>query len=295
MDGNKRICGIKKSSIFRKNNLVETQFADLGRSEDGDYIRRLAYCKIEGPRRPGLIYVPGYFARMNIAKANILEEFCAMHGHPFVKYDSEGVGQSKMPDSAQLSFKKWYEDACYVMEHLTDGPQMIISSSNGAWMATLLAVNYPERVHSLLLIGSAVNQCLDDDVFENIVSSLDEETAARVRDGKPIRFKANWVGEVTASRHFLDEMKAVRLNEEQLGSIRCPVRIVHAIDDTSSRWENTIQLMEAIGHDDVRIYLKKRGNHRMLDDEDLHLQIRTVEELLENYPVPEGPAGTSRL
>ncbi|KAF0310499.1 Mycophenolic acid acyl-glucuronide esterase, mitochondrial [Amphibalanus amphitrite] len=240
MDGNKRICGIKKSSIFRKNNLVETQFADLGRSEDGDYIRRLAYCKIEGPRRPGLIYVPGYFARMNIAKANILEEFCAMHGHPFVKYDSEGVGQSKMPDSAQLSFKKWYEDACYVMEHLTDGPQMIISSSNGAWMATLLAVNYPERVHSLLLIGSAVNQCLDDDVFENIVSSLDEE-------------------------------------------------------DTSSRWENTIQLMEAIGHDDVRIYLKKRGNHRMLDDEDLHLQIRTVEELLENYPVPEGPAGTSRL
>ena len=84
-DGDKLICGIKKSSIFRKTQLVETQFANLGRSEDGDYIRRVAYCKVEGPRRPGLIYVPGYFAPMNIAKANILEEFCAMHGHPFVK------------------------------------------------------------------------------------------------------------------------------------------------------------------------------------------------------------------
>ena len=42
-------------------------------------------------------------------------------------------------------------------------------------MALLMALRYPERVHSLLLIGSAVNQCLDDDVFENIVNSLDKE------------------------------------------------------------------------------------------------------------------------
>ena len=55
--------------------------------------------------------------------------------------------------------------------HSDNGVPFLIA----AWMATLLAVNYPERVHSLLLIGSAVNQCLDDDVFENIVSSLDEE------------------------------------------------------------------------------------------------------------------------
>ena len=85
MDDDKEICGIKKSSIFRKTGLVETKFADLGHSENGNYTRRLAYCKIEGPKRPGIIYVPGYFARMNIAKANILEEFCAMHGHQFVK------------------------------------------------------------------------------------------------------------------------------------------------------------------------------------------------------------------
>ena len=53
------------------------------------------------------------------------------------RYDSEGVGQSKMPDAAQLSFKKWYEDACYVVEHLTDGPQMIVSSSNGGQLVHL--------------------------------------------------------------------------------------------------------------------------------------------------------------
>ena len=85
MDGDAVICGIKKSSIFRKHNLVKTKFADLGWSRDAGYVRRVAYCRIEGAKRPGMVYVPGYFARMNIAKANILEEYCSMHGHPFVK------------------------------------------------------------------------------------------------------------------------------------------------------------------------------------------------------------------
>ena len=70
-DGDNLICGIKKSSIFRKPNLTETKFADLGWSPDGNYTRRLAYCMIDGAKRPGLIYVPGYFARMTIAKSNI--------------------------------------------------------------------------------------------------------------------------------------------------------------------------------------------------------------------------------
>ena len=60
--------------------------------------------------------------------------------------------------------------------------------------------------------------------------ALSPQTAARVRAGKPIRFKANWVGEVTASRHFIDEMKAARITEGQLQSIKCPVRLMHATD-----------------------------------------------------------------
>ena len=49
-----------------------------------------------------------------------------------------------------------------------------------AWMALLMALRYPERVHSLLLIGSAVNQCLYDGVFENIVNSLDKDVGTNL-------------------------------------------------------------------------------------------------------------------
>ena len=76
---------------------------------------------------------------------------------------------------------------------------------------------------------------------------------------------------------------------------RLPLTFRPRPQDTSARWENAIQLMEAIGNSDVRTYLKKRGNHRMLDDEDLKLQLEVITELLENYPVPDGPAAASRL
>ena len=42
-------------------------------------------------------------------------------------------------------------------------------------MALLMAAKYPERIHSTLLIGPGVNQCMDDDIYESIVSSLDKE------------------------------------------------------------------------------------------------------------------------
>ena len=50
---------------------------------------------------------------------------------PVFRYDAEGVGQSQLPVAEEVSYAKWFEDACYVIEHLSDGPQMLVSSSNG--------------------------------------------------------------------------------------------------------------------------------------------------------------------
>ena len=75
----------KKMSCFRKHNLAPTQFAYLGRNHRDGLPRRFAYCKIEGQARPGIMYVPGYFSKMYIAKANLIEEFCLRNGYPFLK------------------------------------------------------------------------------------------------------------------------------------------------------------------------------------------------------------------
>ncbi|XP_037083244.1 mycophenolic acid acyl-glucuronide esterase, mitochondrial-like [Pollicipes pollicipes] len=281
---------MKLPSCFRKHNLVETQFANLGKSKRRSGFRRLAYCKIEGTKRPGIIYVPGYFSRMYIAKANVLEEYCLKNGYSFIKYDPEGIGESRT--DSEVSFTEWYEDACYVVEHLTDGPQILVGPSNGAWMSLLLAAKYPGRVHSMVMLAPAVNHGLDDDLFERLLQALDKETADRVRAGETIRFGSNWGVEVTASKRFLAEMKEFRINMKEPLDVKCPVRIIHAMQDQSIHWENCLQLLDAVPHEDVRLYLKKRGNHRLMAEEDLRLEIAVVEELLTQFPAPSVPAAS---
>ena len=74
-----------RSSCFRKHNLAPTRFAELGRRHRDGLPRRFAYCRIPGARQPGVLYVPGYFSKMYIAKANLIEEFCLNNGYPFLK------------------------------------------------------------------------------------------------------------------------------------------------------------------------------------------------------------------
>ncbi|KAF0310498.1 Mycophenolic acid acyl-glucuronide esterase, mitochondrial [Amphibalanus amphitrite] len=275
-----------KTSYFRKHNLSPTQYAYLGRLHRDGEPRRFAYCRIEGTRRPGIMYVPGYFSKMYIAKANIIEEFCLRNGYPFLKYDAEGIGESRTTQQREVSFSAWFEDACHALEHLTTGPQILVSSSNGAWMSLMLAAKYPERVHSILMLAPAVNHGLDDDLFETLLQSLDPETQARVEAGEAVRFKANWGVEVTCSKRFLQEMKDHRIDIDKPLGVQCPVRIIHAMEDDSVHWENCLDLVRAVPHNDVRLYLKKRGNHRLMTEEDFHLQMVALQELLDKYPVP---------
>ena len=59
--------------------------------------------------------------------------------------------------------------------------------------------------------------------------------------------------------------------------------------DDSVHWENCLELVRAVPHSDVRLYLKKRGNHRLMTDEDLHLQMMALQELLDRYPPQPQP------
>ena len=48
-----------------------------------------------------------------------------------LRYDAEGIGESRTEQPREVSFAAWFEDACHALEHLTSGPQILVSSSNG--------------------------------------------------------------------------------------------------------------------------------------------------------------------
>jgi hypothetical protein len=71
---------------LRKNPLipddyepVPVSYLDLGEG------RRVAYRKFEGHLQPTILYIPGFFASMNLPKTVILEIFARKHGYTNVR------------------------------------------------------------------------------------------------------------------------------------------------------------------------------------------------------------------
>ena len=114
---------------------------------------RIAYDCIAG-REPGVVFCGGFMSDMTGSKASALAAHCAAHDRAFVRFDYSGHGASdgRFIDG---SIGRWRDDALAALDELTAGPQVIVGSSMGGWIALLLALARPERVQGLVLLAPA--------------------------------------------------------------------------------------------------------------------------------------------
>ena len=96
--------------------------------------RRVAYRHFKGHRQPTLLYVPGFFAHMNLRKTKILEDYAIRYGFGNVRYDQECVGDSTGSQHT-IEFKHWLEDALAMIDQVIEGPVILVSSSLGGWVS----------------------------------------------------------------------------------------------------------------------------------------------------------------
>ena len=115
--------------------------------------RRLAYHATPGAE-PGVVFLGGFKSDMEGTKALWLEDRARAQGRGFVRFDYSGHGQSSGA-FAEGCIGDWAEDARAVLEALTEGPQILVGSSMGGWIALLLARACPERVAGLVTVAAA--------------------------------------------------------------------------------------------------------------------------------------------
>ena len=104
------------------------QYLELGAG------RRIAYRHLQGHRQPTLLYVPGFFAPMNLRKTVVLEEYALRNGYSNVRYDQECVGQSTGSQNT-IEFEHWLEDALAMVDRVCKGPVILVASSLGGWVS----------------------------------------------------------------------------------------------------------------------------------------------------------------
>ena len=109
--------------------------------------RRIAY-HLSAGQGPGVVFLGGLRSDMTGSKALYLADWAAQQGRAFLRFDYSGHGQSagRFEDGA---IGDWVADAQAALA-LTTGPQILVGSSMGGWIALLLARANPDRIAGLV-------------------------------------------------------------------------------------------------------------------------------------------------
>src|SRR5215813_2345942 len=102
--------------------------------------RRIAVRAREGAsadRQSGLFWLGGFKSDMKGVKAEALDQWAREQDRAMVRFDYSGHGESG-GDFTAGTIGRWLEESVAVFDAFCRGPQVVIGSSMGGWLALLL-------------------------------------------------------------------------------------------------------------------------------------------------------------
>lgn len=246
--------------------------------EDGTV---LAYYKTEGGKArteggkapPGLVFLGGFMSDMSGTKALALEDYAQRRGRDFLRFDYRGHGASS-GRFEEATIGDWLGDALAALDTLTAGPQILIGSSMGGWIALLVARARPERVAALIGIAAA-----PDFTEELIWARATPAQRAALENAGYVDHPSDYSAEpYRITRRLIEEGRGHLLFDKPI-PLTCPVRLIHGLQDAEVPWQTSLRLAEALDSDDVEVNLVKSAAHRLSEPADLARLERTIEEL----------------
>ena len=234
---------------------------------DGESI---AYLKRSGSV-PGIIWLGGFKSEMTATKATALDAWAARHDLAYVRFDYFGHGRSS-GTFRKGTVTRWRDDALAVLDELTSGPQILVGSSMGAWLALLVALARPERTAGLLLIAPAT------DFTEALLwNRLDSDARRDILDkGEWLRPSLYDPSPYPITRTLIEDGRKHLLLDGAI-ALHCPVRIVQGMADPDVPFEHALKLVSVLGPD-TQITLVKNGDHRLSKPHEIEM----IEGLLSN-------------
>jgi len=233
----------------------------------------IAYQAVPG-KGPGVVFVHGFMSDMTGGKAVHLEAWARAAGRAFVRFDQRGHGASdgRFEDG---TIGAWADDLVQVLDHLTEGPQVLVGSSMGGWLALLAALARPKRVAGLLGIAAA------PDFTEDLMWSVFDDAARETLRTEGVLYAPSEYGDdpYPITRRLIEDGRDHLLLGASL-PIRCPVRLIHGMRDDSVPWQTAQRLLERVDSPDVELTLVKDGGHRLSEPADLDRLTDILERLL---------------
>ena len=231
-----------------------------------------------GRTRPGVVWLGGFKSDMTSGKAMALDRWAEQCGRAMLRFDYSGHGKSggRFEDG---TIGSWTEDALAAIRQCSTGPQILVGSSMGAWIALLAAralakAGETDRLAGMVLIAPAVD-FTEKLMWERFSPEIRRSIEAEGVWSRPSAYSED---PYPISRALIEDGRRHCL----LGSTiqaHCPVHILQGMQDPDVPWTHAMALVEHLAVDPVSITLVKDGDHRLSRDEDLVRLIAAVEAI----------------
>jgi pimeloyl-ACP methyl ester carboxylesterase len=254
----------------------EPTFIEVG---EGSGRRRIAV-RARAGSGPGLFWLGGFNSDMRGTKALALDAWAMEHGRACIRFDYSGHGES---GGAFIdgTIGRWLEEGLAVFEQFCRGPQVVVGSSMGGWMALLLARAIAKREAAEADLAGLVLIAPAPDFTEQLMwNAFSDEVREEIRT-KGVWMRPSEYGDgapYPITRALIEEGR----NHLLLGSaieVGCPVRILQGAQDPDVPWQHAFALAHRLPAEDVVLTMIQDGDHRLSRPQDIARIMAAVAEM----------------
>lgn len=237
----------------------------------------IAFRKRDGAG-PGLVWLGGYRSDMKGTKAETLDQWTVANGRAFLRHDYSGHGESG-GEFRDGTISRWLAQSLGLFRQQTKGPQILIGSSMGAWIALRMIAELQKagegaRVGGLILLAPA-----PDFTRELLAPRLSEAQKREWAEKGVLEVPSEYdVNPYIYTRALFEDGAN---NYVMTGPIdtHCPVTILQGLADPDVPYQHALNLASLMPADDVTMSLIPDGDHRLSRPQDLALLVSAVEEI----------------
>lgn len=217
---------------------------------------------------------------MEGSKALHLAEWARARGRAFLRFDYSGHGQSA-GEFEDGCIGDWAEDAARAIAELTEGPQMLVGSSMGGWIALLTAKRRPDRVAGIVGIAAAPD-FTEDSMWAGFSQ---DQRAALEQDGR-VELPSDYSEDpYVITRKLIEDGRDHLVLREPL-PLPFPVRLLQGTADADVPQDVALRLLAHMDCPDARLTLVKGADHRFSGPAELALLTDTLDAMTHTLADP---------
>lgn len=226
-----------------------------------------------------ILYLPGLFHNKNEAKTVSIQSYCKKNAYDFLCADYYGVGKTS-DKFAEATLSRWVDDTIAVMENVLKSKKvLLVGFGVGTWVSFVIAARRPDLVKGIVAMATDIDfteeliwKKLSDDIKNKIMT----EGSANIPWGNSGNIYPISKALIEDGRQHL----ILKDRKPNTYPVRCPVRLMHAIDDDEVPYVYALKIVNAITSLDANVVLLKRSTHSMDNEADIHTMRFLIEEVM---------------